>query len=95
MAAHKRRWLRWVGLVLLGLVLVIAGLVTRVLLQRAEHRKLRDAEVGRAPVAAPKRSKTVVARPTSVADPSLCLRGQVLERGAPVVSHRPLRMPRV
>lgn len=86
MAAHKRRWLRWVGLVLLGLVLVIAGLVARVLMQRAEHRKLRDAEVGRAPVAAPKRSKTVVARPTPVADPSLCLRGQVLDRGAPVAA---------
>ena len=86
MAAHKRRWLRWVGLVLLILVLVIAGLAARVLMQRAEHRKLRDAEVGRAPVAAPKRSKAVVARPTPIADPSLCLRGQVLERGAPVAA---------
>lgn len=86
MAAGKRRWLRWVGLVLLCVVLAIAGLIGRVLLQRAEHRKLREAEVGRAPVAAPKRSKTVVARPAPIADPSLCLRGQVLDRGAPVAA---------
>ena len=86
MAAGKRRWLRWVGVALLCVVLAVAGLIGRVLLQRAEHRKLRDAEVGRAPVAAPKRSKTVVARPTLTADPSLCLRGQVLDRGTPVAA---------
>jgi hypothetical protein len=86
MAAGKRRWLRWVGVALLCVVLAVAGLVGRVLMQRAEHRKLREAEVGRAPVAAPKRSKTVVARPAPTADLSLCLRGQVLDRGAPVAA---------
>jgi uncharacterized GH25 family protein len=81
----KRRWLRWVGLVVLGLTVVVAVLVGRVLLQRAEHKKLREAEVGRAPVTAPKRSERVVTRPVVQApDPSKCLHGQVLDHGQPV-----------
>lgn len=81
----KRRWLKWVGLVVAGLALAVALLVGRVLLQRAEHRKLREAEVGRAPVVAPKRSERVVTRPAVKApDLTKCLHGQVLDHGVPV-----------
>jgi protocatechuate 3,4-dioxygenase beta subunit len=84
MAAGKRRWLRWVGLIPIGVILFILALFVRVWVHRAEHRKLRDAEVGRAPVAAPKRSKTVIVPTRTEDDPSVCLRGQVLDRGIPV-----------
>ncbi len=86
MAGTRRRWLKWVGLVLLLVTVVIAGLVGRILLLRAEHQKLRDAEVGRAPVAAPKRSKVPgLQRLPVITNPGQCLRGQVLDHGRPVV----------
>lgn len=86
MAGTRRRWLKWVGLGLLLVTLGIAGLVVRVLLLRAEHQKLRDAEVGRAPVAAPKRSKVPgIERLPVITNPGQCLRGQVLDHGRPVV----------
>lgn len=81
----KRRWLRWVGFVLLAVVAVVAVLVGRVLWQRSEHQKLREAEVGRAPVVAPKRSKDVVTKPVALSpDSTLCLQGQVLDHGVPL-----------
>lgn len=86
MAGTRRRWLKWVGLVLLVVTVGIAGLVVRVLLLRAEHQKLREAEVGRAPVAAPKRSKVPgIERLPVITNPGQCLRGQVLDHGRPVV----------
>ncbi|MBL8917590.1 MAG: carboxypeptidase regulatory-like domain-containing protein [Myxococcaceae bacterium] len=80
----KRGWLRWVGLVLVAFVLLVAFALARVLVQRAEHRRLREAEVGRAPVAAPKRFEKAVTRPVVAADATACVHGQVLDHGAPV-----------
>jgi len=84
MTGGKRRWLFRFGVALLCLALAVGGLIGRLWWQRAEHQRLREAEASRAPVAAPKRAKTKVPVTPAAAAPSLCLRGQVLDRGEPV-----------
>lgn len=71
-----------VGVVVALLLLIIGGLAARSASQRAEHQRLRELELGRAPVVGPRRvSPSLFPQQPSV---SSCLRGVVLDHGAPV-----------
>lgn len=78
-----RRWLWRLGGLALLLLVAAGALVARALHERAEHARLRAADLARAPVAAPRRPQRALpaSRATSGAD---CLRGVVTDRGAPV-----------
>lgn len=78
----RRTWLFRLGLASLLLLLVLGGLAARSALQRAEHQRLRQAEVGRAPVVGPRRAAPV-RLPDAPSAPS-CVHGRVLDHGAPV-----------
>ncbi|MDP1822237.1 MAG: carboxypeptidase-like regulatory domain-containing protein [Archangium sp.] len=67
---------------LLGLVALLGGLAARYAAQRAEHQRLREQELGRAPVVAPKRA-TPASLPSAPSATS-CLTGLVLDHGTPV-----------
>jgi hypothetical protein len=83
MARRRARWLIPLGAV--GLICLMAlGVWGRLAAQRAEQRRLREAEVGRAPVSAPKRTPTRPVVTAAVAQPTACITGLVTDHGEPV-----------
>lgn len=81
-ASSRRSWLKWVGLVFLAVVLAVGGLAARYASQRAEHQRLREAELTRAPVTP--RRVTSAPLPTGAPPAVGCLHGVVLDHGQPV-----------
>lgn len=82
MSSRRRTWLFRIGLGLLVLVAALGGIAARSAAQRAEHQRLREQEVGRAPVVAPKRA-TPTSLPSAPSATS-CVTGLVLDHGTAV-----------
>lgn len=74
----RRRWLRWLGAVLLLVVGVIGFTALRLWWQHRQHHELREAEVGRAPVVAPRTNRSVKQPlPSGTPRGTTCLQGFV------------------
>ena len=69
------------GVVVLILLAIVGALALRYASQRAEHQRLRELEIGRAPAPAPKRATPITATPAPITN---CLTGVVLDHGTPV-----------
>jgi uncharacterized GH25 family protein len=80
-----KRVLKWLGLLLLALLIVVGVFVFRLWRDREEHRRLREADLVRAPLSAPRSlrpSFTPAAPPDASTD--VCLVGVVLDGDTPV-----------
>ncbi len=81
MSSSRKTWLTRIGVVVLLLLVLVGAMAARSATQRSEHQRLRELEVGRAPVVAPKRlAPNLRPAPTVLS----CLHGVVLDHGTPV-----------
>ncbi|MDX2011184.1 MAG: carboxypeptidase-like regulatory domain-containing protein [Myxococcaceae bacterium] len=79
-----RRVLKWVGLLVLALAVVVGVIAFRVWREREEHRRLREADLTRAPLSAPRSSRPSFITASTDASTDVCLVGVVLDGDAPV-----------